>query len=372
MPWPYLFLFIGLFLLVFIGGHVFLYYSFLHFFRITAANARIVLAACILFLAAGFFLASFLSHWKDTAFGRGFYFAAGLWLGVAVGLLTAFVAVWFIHWLGKIFGLNINLALLGALAVAGALIASAYGVWNAYNLKAREIDIKISNLPAAWEGKKAVQISDVHLGHVFGKSYLQKIVDLANAANPDVVFITGDLFDGMDGNLSSLVEPLKDLHAPWGTYFITGNHETYLGRENVLNVLKQMPVIILSDKMTDVQGVQIIGLDYPDRSGDKNVGAAIKGLPGFDPAKPSILLWHSPTQVKAVEAAGISLQLSGHTHNGQIFPINFITRLIYGKYSSGLNQEGNFSVYTSVGAGAWGPTIRNTGSPEIAVIKFGK
>jgi len=145
-----------------------------------------------------------------------------------------------------------------------------------------------------------------------------------------------------------------------------------LGKENALNVLKQMPVTVLSDKMAVVQGMQIIGLDYPDREKSKDVGATIRSISGFDPATPSILLWHSPTGIKDAAAAGISLQLSGHSHNGQIFPLNFITRLIYGKYASGLNRENNFSVYTSVGAGAWGPTMRNTGSPEIAVITFGK
>jgi len=228
--------------------------------------------------------------------------------------------------------------------------------------------VKIKNLPPEWRGKKVVQLSDVHLGRVLGSEFLAHLVERINAENPSMVFITGDLFDGFDGQLDKLVLPLNDLRAPCGVYFVTGNHETYLGTERAYNALRNTPTRILRDEMAVINGMQIIGMGYPERGQSKDVAAVIRGLPGFDPRLPSILLYHSPTHIEQVKAAGINLQLSGHAHQGQIFPIQFISRLIYGRYYHGLHVEGDYTLYTSSGAGTWGPTLRTGNRPEIAVI----
>ena len=215
-----------------------------------------------------------------------------------------------------------------------------------------------------------MQLSDVHLGHILGANFLRGLVEQSNAQNPELVVITGDLFDGADGRLDDLVRPLDDLRAPLGIYYVTGNHETYLGVDRAYAALQTTKTKILTDEMVVINGLQIIGVAYPDRSFSKDVADVIRHLPAFDPKKPSVLLYHNPSRVEQAKAAGVSLQLAGHTHKGQLFPIQFISRMVYGKYYNGLHSESEFTIYTSSGAGTWGPTMRTGNHPEITVVRF--
>jgi predicted MPP superfamily phosphohydrolase len=145
---------------------------------------------------------------------------------------------------------------------------------------------------------------------------------------------------------------------------VTGNHD------RTLAALHRTKARILNDEMVVVNGLQIIGVSFARRGSPKNVGEVVSSLPEFNPQMPAILLSHSPTQVEQARAAGIDLQLSGHTHKGQIFPIQIISRLTYGKYYYGLHVAGDYSIHTSSGAGTWGPTMRTGNHPEIAVIRL--
>jgi len=120
----------------------------------------------------------------------------------------------------------------------------------------------------------------------------------------------------------------------------------------------------------EIDGLQLIGISYPERGHSLDMGRAVADLPGYNPALPSILLYHSPTHIAQAKEAGINLQLSGHAHHGQIFPIQFISRLVYGKYYHGLHVEGDYTLYASSGAGTWGPTMRTGNHPEIVVIRL--
>jgi hypothetical protein len=195
-------------------------------------------------------------------------------------------------------------------------------------------------------------------------------VDKVNAQKPSMVLITGDLFDGALGNLEQKVAPLNRLEAPQGIYFVTGNHETYLGAHHALEALRTTPVKVLADECVVVDGLQIIGISYPERGHSLRFAEKIARLKGFNANQPSILLYHAPTQIEAAKAAGINLQLSGHVHQGQLFPLQFVTRLIYGKYHYGLHQEGDFTLYTTSGTGLWGPTMRTGNHPEIVVLEL--
>jgi hypothetical protein len=247
--------------------------------------------------------------------------------------------------------------------VALACLYSAYGVWNAYHPRVRDLTVRIKDLPPAWRGRKVAQLSDVHLGSILRAGFASRLVARVNAENPDLVAITGDLFDGADGKL-------EELAAPLGIYFVTGNHETYLGVERAYAALRTTPVRILADEMVVIDGLQVIGVSYPERGHSRDFAQALAQIPGFDPALPSLLLYHSPTHIAEAKAAGISLQLSGHAHHGQLFPIQFISRLVYGRYYHGLHMEGDYTLYASSGAGTWGPTMRTGNRPEIAVIQL--
>ena len=325
----------------------------------------------VLFLLPLSFIASaFLAHWKEGLLTRALYVCSSLWLGVGLTLLTAFGLAWAAWGATKVLHQDPTPAWFGWAAVGLTFLYSTYGVFNAYHPRLVDFTVRLKNLPAAWRGKTVVQLSDVHLGRILGVDFLTRVVGWVNAQNPAMVLITGDLFDGARGNLEKLVAPINRLAAPQGIYFATGNHETYLGVERAYEALRTTPVRVLDNERVEIDGLQVIGISFPERGQPSSFGEKMAKLQGFDPALPSILLYHSPSQVAEAKAAGISLQLSGHVHQGQLFPLQFITRLIFGKYYHGLHVEGDYTVYTSSGTGVWGPTMRTGNHPEIAVINL--
>jgi len=360
-------------LLIIVGillvGHYFIYRSIISFFKIDSLQLKLVLALVLSVLAISFIASSLLVHFSENLFSRFYYLIAGLWLGVFNYLLIGFAVIWFLVFVFNKFNFKFDLAVLGFLAITAALIYSAYGLWSAFHPRIKEISIKISNLPVFWQNKTAVQISDLHLGAVLGEDFLQQVVNQVNGQNPDIIFITGDLLDSMEGRVEFSIETLNELQAPAGIYFITGNHETYFGLEKTYQLLGKTKIRILKDELINLNGLQLIGLSFPQQGERKNLSAALNNL-NFDRDLPSILLYHSPVQTKQMAVAGISLQLAGHTHVGQMTPFNFISYLIYGKYHYGLHQEGDYTIYTTSGTGVWGPTLRTAKNSEIVAIKL--
>lgn len=351
------------------GSHYFIYYSMADFFKISDARVKAWMAFAFFLLAIGYIVSSIIAHRSENVFTRSLYFSSSLWLGILTNLTIFFAIAWAVVGLSKLAGLQANSRYLGIVFMSLAFIFSAYGVWNAYHPRIKDVTVRIKGLPQAWQGKTVVQISDVHLGHVFKEDFLRKIVSEVNSVKPEMVFITGDLFDGMDGNLDLRVQPLNDIRAGKGVFFVTGNHETYFGVDRVYGILKNVEVEVLDDRLAEVDGLQIVGISYPDRGSSKDMVQAIQGT-GFDRAKPSILLFHSPSAVGAAKRAGISLQLSGHTHKGQMFPFGLVTKLVFKGADYGLVEADDFSLYTSNGVGAWGPTMRTGNTPEIVAIRL--
>lgn len=363
----------GIFILIALGilsgAHYFIYRSIVDFFNISGSKVKTGLGLALFFLAASFILSSIAAHRVENLFTRSYYFSASLWTGVLTNLVVFFALAWLVIGAARIFSIDIDRAAVGVAAIILAAALSAYGVWNAFNHHVKDVTVRIKDLPAEWQGKRVVQISDLHLGHVFKERFLEKVVEEVNRLEPEMVFITGDLFDGMDGDLHLTVKPISELRAPRGSYFITGNHETYFGVEKVFDILKDVKVEILDDRLVEVDGLQVVGVSYPERGDSKDIIKTIEAA-GLDRTKPSILLFHNPANAGAAQRAGVSLQLSGHTHKGQIFPFNFITKAIYRGKDYGLIEEGDFSLYTTNGVGSWGPTMRTSKKPEIVSIRL--
>ena len=373
LPWAIL----GL--AVLFGGHYFLYFSFVKFFNLDSLKIKMFLLVIIFLLSLIFVASSFLAHARAGLFVKIFYAVSASWIGVAVNLFLAACLIWLTIGFAQLAGFNPNKPVLGAAMLGLAVLFSVYGIWNAFHSQIKNIDLTIKNLPPQWQNKAIVQISDVHLGNIHGQKFLRDIVDKINAQNPDLVLITGDLFDGMDGDLDVFIETLNNIQSKNGIFFVTGNHETYLGLDIVFSLLKKTRIKILDNELADLNGLQIIGIGYPTAekglesfigNGQSDTEKIMTSLKNFNPAKPSILLHHAPTNIAQAKAAGIGLQLSGHTHDGQIFPFGLIAELIYGKYNYGLHTEGNFSIFTSSGAGTWGPPMRTGNAPEIVVFKI--
>ncbi|MFC1615409.1 metallophosphoesterase [Patescibacteria group bacterium] len=365
----YFLLFLSLFLMVLFACHYFVYFSIIRFFEVSGMLKKVLLIS-IIFLSLSFILSSILARWKDCFLIRAFYFFSGFWLGLLLYLILASVAVWIIFFAGKKFGFNLNISLFANIFFIFAFLISIYGVYNAFDLKVKNIDVSIPNLPSEWENKKIVHISDLHLGLIHRDLFMKNLVEKINLINPEIVAITGDFFDSVDGDFDFLPKWISKIHSNQGIYFVTGNHETYLGLEKTFDVLEKTKMKILKDEVVDLDGLKLIGIDYPNRNENKDIIETLNSLQEDFLNQPNILLCHSPAFVDKIKDLGINFQLSGHTHSGQIFPINFITQFIYKGYSYGLHKIGDYSIYTTSGAGTWGPPMRVGTHSEIVVITF--
>lgn len=361
--------FIGVFLL---GIHFFVYVSLAKISPSFVAEHRSSLLSALVFLSLSFVVAMALIHWKENIFTRAFYFFSGEWLGFLTNLVLAFVVMWIVVGVAKIFSVDISVASLGIFLLVIAFFVSVYGIVNAFHPRLREVSVRIPNLPEEWRGKRIIQLSDVHLGSIYREDFLRSVVARVNAVRPEVVVITGDLFDGMDGFLDTLVAPLDDIESRYGVFFVTGNHETYLGVDEVFASLQRTKVSIIDNAVVDVAGLKIIGMSYPPRGADEDVAGRLALLRPDFVGQPNILLHHAPTHIDEFRAAGINLQLSGHTHKGQQYPFGLITWWLYKGFDYGLREIGDYSIYTTNGVGTWGPAMRVGNIPEIVVITLQK
>jgi len=249
----------------------------------------------------------------------------------------------------------------GIAALSLAVLISGAGIWNAMHKRVRQVDLTIHSLNREIT---AVQLSDIHIGHFWGAKSLQKIVDQTNALSPDLVFITGDLFDGRIRLNTSSVEPLKQMNAP--IYFVEGNHDGYSGAAEIKKMLREIGVHVLENEVAHFDELQIIGLDHMRAdNGTKNshapkqkstIQSTLNRL-NIAANQPTILLHHSPDGIEYANQHGIDLYLAGHTHNGQLFPFNFVVKMVY-KYNKGLHNYKGTNIYVSQGTGTFGPPMR--------------
>jgi predicted MPP superfamily phosphohydrolase len=358
---------VTVFLAALFGVHYSIYLFITHFFAISATYKPFLLVGLAL-LSVSFFASSALGHWIDTAFSRAFYFISGLWMGTMLNIVLAMVATFAVIGLLRLTPFTFLNSFIAGIFLAGALVASIYGIWNALHPRIKNITVSIPQLPENWKGKKIVQISDVHLGHIFRAPYLQKVVNQINNENPDIVVITGDLFDGMDRGLPELVMPLNAIIAPKGILFTDGNHETYLGTQKTLEVVEQTKIHVLRDEAIDIDGLTFIGVMYPEYDEQENVVDVLRKLQPKFIGKPNVLLYHAPEMIADIAQMGINLQLSGHTHQGQQFPMQYITHFVHKGFDYGQYMIGDYTLYTTSGLGVWGPTMRIGTQSEIVVI----
>jgi predicted MPP superfamily phosphohydrolase len=350
-------------------GHWLLYETFTAFFLVPEGRPRVWLELTLVVLSISFVMASLLAWRSFNVVVRVFYSIAAVWMGILNFFFLAACSCWLLWGAARLAGLNPDRRLLASIVFGIALALSLYGPINAAWTRVTRITVKLPNLPASWRGRTAGLVSDTHLGHVRGQRFLRRIVAMVNRFQPDIVLIAGDLYDGTVADLDKLAAPLKNLSAPLGAYFVAGNHEEFSDPTKYLDAVRRAGVRVLQNQKVLVNGLQIVGIDYRDSVNDDHFRKTIRQA-GVDRAQASILLTHAPDRVKISEEEGFSLQLSGHTHGGQLFPFSWITSRIYGKFVYGLQRLGGLLVYTSYGAGTWGPPLRVGTWPEIVLIQF--
>lgn len=251
-----------------------------------------------------------------------------------------------------------------------SLAIAAYGYFEAKDIRTEKIEIKTSKLPAGMDRLRIVQISDVHIGLIVNKERLRRILDEVKKAKPDILVSTGDLVDGQIDGLIGLADMIKSINPIYGKFAITGNHEFYAGIEHATAFTRKAGFVVLRGEGITVNGlINIAGID--DHAG-KSFGVYKEVsekalLSKFPKDRFTLLLKHRPVIDK--ECIGLfDLQLSGHTHKGQLFPFSIFTRLSYIIDSGYLDLGHNSELYVSRGAGTWGPPMRFMAPPEITVI----
>jgi len=320
-------------------------------------------------LSVSFVAASLLAFRFTNAAVRVFYRAAAVWMGLVSFLFLAVVSSWSIFGVARLAGLNMNFHRTVELLFGAAAMAGVYGVFNAGWTRITRTTVQLANLPEAWRGRTAALISDVHLGHVRNGSFLRRLIARILREEPDAIFVAGDLYDGTAIDERRAAEPLKQLVAPQGVYFVAGNHEQFGDDSKYLNAIAAAGVRVLSNEKVEVDGLQIIGVPYRNATQNGQLASVLHAI-GLDRDRASILLTHAPDHPEIAEAAGVSLQLSGHTHLGQFLPWSWMARRIYRQFVYGLSRIGKMQVFTSSGAGTWGPPLRLGSNSEIVMLQF--
>jgi uncharacterized protein len=321
------------------------------------------------FLSVSFVAASLLAYRYTNAPLRAFYRAAAVWMGILTFLFFAAVFSWIIFGVARLVGHDVNFHRTVELLFAVAVVAGLYGVINASWTRITRTTVRLANLPAAWRGRTAALISDVHLGHVRNGNFLRRMVAKILQEAPDAIFIAGDLYDGTAIDARRAAEPLSKLVAPHGVYFVAGNHEQFRDDSKYLDAITAAGVRVLSNEKVEADGLQIAGVPYLSATHGEHFASVLRGI-RLDRDRASILLTHAPDHPEVAEAAGVSLQLSGHTHLGQFVPWSWMARRIYRQFVYGLSRIGKMQVFTSSGAGTWGPPLRLGSNPEIVMLEF--
>jgi Predicted phosphohydrolases len=328
----------------------------------------------IIFFA--FLAAMFGRHSLPLGVQKAFYMIGTAWLGVMLYLTLWFLVTdivsllnHFFHFLpDKFTPLLFHKAqvVLGYLLVVVVLSA---GYFRFAHPTIVEEKIVVQKDGGSYNGLKIVGVSDLHLGVAIDKGRLDKYVELINEQNPDIVLIAGDLIDHnlLPLEMEKMYEELNRINAPLGTFMCLGNHEYISGLEGAMKFIDKTNITLLKDSAVLVNdSFWIVGRDDKMNDRRKMISQLVEGI---DKTKPIILLDHQPYHLEEAEENDIDLQLSGHTHGGQLWPLNYIVNAIY-EVGHGYKKKGNTHVYVSSGLGLWGPEFRVGTQSEMAVIEL--
>lgn len=349
-------------------AHWFVYATWSYFHPEMSAVESRWAALVLTLLSLSFVIATLLTHRYLNPIVKLLYRLAAIWMGFFNFFFWGSFACWALYITCRAFGFHPVRTTLANTVFSIAVVISLYGLVNARWIRIRRLSIKLPNLPESWRGRVGALITDIHLGPINGLRFLQRVVAILKRLRPDVVFITGDLFDGgmVDPNVLSA---WKGFSAKFGSYFVTGNHEEFTDRTKYLNAVNNSGIRVLNNERVVVEGLQIVGVHDRETADAERLRSILEKV-SLTRDEASILLAHIPHRLEVVEQAGISLQVSGHTHGGQIFPFTWLTERVFGKHTYGLSKFGDLNVYTSSGTGTWGPPMRVGTQPEILLIEF--
>ncbi|MGC4797601.1 Transmembrane protein with metallophosphoesteras e domain [Micromonospora saelicesensis] len=266
----------------------------------------------------------------------------------------------------------------GAAIFAGltATGVTGYGIRTALGPPQLDrVRIPLAKLPRSMDGLRIATVSDIHLGPLRGRAHTERIVAAINRLDADIVAVVGDLVDGSVAELGSAAAPLRDLRSRYGSFFVTGNHEYYSGVEEWVQEVDRLGLRVLQNRRQEIQARGGV-LDLAGVNDLTGAGTGLAAGPDFaaalgdrDPSRPVVLLAHQPLAAKEAARYGVDLQLSGHTHGGQMVPFNLAVGLEQ-PVVSGLGEVDGTKVYVTNGAGFWGPPVRVGAEPQISLVEL--
>lgn len=254
-----------------------------------------------------------------------------------------------------------------ALAGLGTVGYGTYGVLRGPRTK--RITIPLAGLPRSAHGFRIALVSDIHLGPILGRAHTRRVVDAINATSPDLVAVVGDLVDGSVADLGPAAEPLAQLDARHGSYFVTGNHEYFSGAAEWVDHVRELGLHPLENARVEVAGFDLAGVNDVAGESEGQGPDFARALGDRDRSRASVLLAHQPVVIDDAVAYGVGLQLSGHTHGGQLWPGNLVAELA-NPTVAGYERYGDTQLYVSRGAGAWGPPVRVGAPSDITVVEL--
>jgi uncharacterized protein len=342
--------------------HLVIYGTWMFFWAPAESSHTAELRIALAILSVSFVAATLLAHRYFNPLVRAIYAAASVWLGFVNFFFLASCAAWIVYIVPFVFGIHLEKRALVAVCFGLGLLAGVAALVNAAWTRVVRLTVKLPNLPAAWRGRTAAVFSDLHLGHIRNVSFLRRILRKVSQLRPDILLIPGDMFDGTTVDFAPLEKLLAEISIPLGAYFTAGNHEEFSSPAEYLDAVRRAGIRVLQNEKVIVDGLQIVGVaDHSAASVDGF--RSILRHADVDRSAASILLVHNPNRLPVAAEADISLQLSGHTHLGQFYPFTNIVSRMYGKFAYGLHHFGDLQVYTSCGAGTWGPPMRLGSNP---------
>ncbi|WP_369261448.1 metallophosphoesterase [Streptomyces sp. R35] len=258
----------------------------------------------------------------------------------------------------------------GGAAAAAAVGTVGYGTYGVLRgPRVKRVTVPLAKLPRSAHGYRIAVVSDIHLGPVLGRGFAQKVVDTINSTQPDLIAVVGDLVDGSVKDLGPAAAPLARLRARHGAFFVTGNHEYFSGAEQWVREVRELGIHPLENARTEVAGFDLAGVNDVQGESEGQGPDFGKALGDRDASRACVLLAHQPVQIHEAVRYGVDLQLSGHTHGGQLWPGNFIAEAA-NPTLAGLERYGDTQLYVSRGAGAWGPPTRVGAPSDITVVEL--
>ncbi|MGW4597858.1 metallophosphoesterase [Streptomyces sp. NPDC004457] len=260
--------------------------------------------------------------------------------------------------------------LLAGAATTAAVATVGHGTYGVLKgPRVRHVTVPLTKLPRAAHGFRIAVVSDIHLGPVLGRGFAQRVVDTVNATRPDLIAVVGDLVDGSVKDLGPAAAPLARLSARHGAYFVTGNHEYFSGAEQWIEEVRDLGLHPLQNARTELPYFDLAGVNDLQGESEGQGPDFARALDDRDPARACVLLAHQPVQIHEAVRHGVDLQLSGHTHGGQLWPGSLLAAAA-NPTVAGLDRYGDTQLYVSRGAGAWGPPTRVGAPSDVTVIEL--